>query len=50
MPAHKLKIGLISAGKIGSMHAEHLTTRIPSAEVVMVADDTGQRLPRTSAQ
>ncbi len=38
MPAHLLKIGLIGAGKIGRMHAEHLTTRIPSAEIVMIAD------------
>src|SRR5713226_3679538 len=38
MPAHLLKIGLIGAGNIGRMHAEHLTSRIPSAEIVMVAD------------
>ncbi|GAC1404069.1 MAG: inositol 2-dehydrogenase [Ktedonobacteraceae bacterium] len=34
----QLKIGLIGAGRIGRVHAEHLTTRIPSAELVMVAD------------
>src|SRR6266567_8793338 len=33
-----LKIGLIGAGRIGHLHAEHLTTRIPSADVLMVAD------------
>ena len=38
MPAHRLKIGLIGAGRIGHLHAEHLTTRIRSAELVMVAD------------
>jgi myo-inositol 2-dehydrogenase/D-chiro-inositol 1-dehydrogenase len=38
MPAELLKIGLIGAGRIGRMHAEHLTTRISSAELVMVAD------------
>jgi myo-inositol 2-dehydrogenase/D-chiro-inositol 1-dehydrogenase len=38
MPAQSLKIGLIGAGRIGRMHAEHITTRIPSAELVMVAD------------
>jgi len=38
MPAHALKIGLIGAGRIGRLHAEHLTTRIPSAELIMVAD------------
>lgn len=38
MPAHSLKLGLIGAGRIGRLHAEHLTLRIPSAELVMVAD------------
>lgn len=33
-----LKIGLIGAGRIGRLHAEHLTTRIPAADVLMVAD------------
>ena len=36
--AHSLKIGLIGAGRIGRLHAEHLTSRIPSADLVMVAD------------
>jgi myo-inositol 2-dehydrogenase / D-chiro-inositol 1-dehydrogenase len=38
MPAELLKIGLIGAGRIGRLHAEHLTMRVPSAELVMVAD------------
>ncbi len=38
MPMHSLKLGLIGAGRIGRLHAEHLTLRIPSAELVMVAD------------
>ncbi|GLV61058.1 inositol 2-dehydrogenase [Dictyobacter sp. S3.2.2.5] len=38
MPAHPLKIGLIGAGRIGSLHAEHLATRIPSAQLLMIAD------------
>jgi len=38
MPAHALKLGLIGAGRIGSLHAEHLTTRIPAADLIMVAD------------
>ena len=38
MPAQSLKIGLIGAGRIGRLHAEHLTTRISLAELVMVAD------------
>src|SRR5881275_591959 len=38
MPAHSLKLGLIGAGRIGSLHAEHLTSRIPAGDLVMVAD------------
>lgn len=38
MPAQRLKLGLIGAGRIGRLHAEHLTIRIPSAELIMVAD------------
>src|SRR3989440_12980003 len=38
MPAHSLKLGLIGAGRIGSLHAEHLTSRIPAADLIMVAD------------
>ena len=38
MPAHTLKMGLIGAGRIGRLHAEHLTSRIMSADLVMVAD------------
>src|SRR5260221_2370065 len=38
MPAHTLKMGLIGAGRIGRLHAEHLTSRIASADLVMVAD------------
>ena len=38
MPENSLKIGLIGAGRIGRLHAEHLTSRIPSAKVAIVAD------------
>ena len=38
MPGRVLKLGLIGAGRIGQLHAEHLSLRIPSAQVVMVAD------------
>jgi myo-inositol 2-dehydrogenase / D-chiro-inositol 1-dehydrogenase len=38
MPVNSLKLGIIGAGRIGQLHAEHLRTRIPSAQVVMVAD------------
>jgi myo-inositol 2-dehydrogenase/D-chiro-inositol 1-dehydrogenase len=33
-----LKMGLIGAGRIGLMHAEHLTSRVRSAELLVVAD------------
>jgi len=38
MYAPTLKLGLIGAGRIGRLHADHLTTRIPAVEVLMVAD------------
>jgi myo-inositol 2-dehydrogenase/D-chiro-inositol 1-dehydrogenase len=38
MPAEPLRIGLIGAGRIGQVHADNLTTRIPAARVLMVAD------------
>src|SRR5260221_3282627 len=38
MPAQTLKMGLIGAGRIGRLHAKPLTSRIPSADLVMVAD------------
>ena len=38
MPANSLNIGLIGAGRIGRLHAGHLTMRIPSAELAVVAD------------
>jgi myo-inositol 2-dehydrogenase / D-chiro-inositol 1-dehydrogenase len=38
MPAQSLKVGLIGAGRIGRLHAEHLTSRIPSVDLLIVAD------------
>ncbi|GAC1431042.1 MAG: inositol 2-dehydrogenase [Ktedonobacteraceae bacterium] len=38
MPTQSLKIGLIGAGRMGHVHAAHLTAGIPSAELVTVAD------------
>jgi len=38
MCARALKLGLIGAGRIGSLHAEHLTSRIPEVDLLMVAD------------
>ena len=33
-----LNIGLIGAGRIGRVHAENLTYRVPGARLLMVAD------------
>jgi myo-inositol 2-dehydrogenase/D-chiro-inositol 1-dehydrogenase len=33
-----IKVGLIGAGRIGTLHAEHLAYRIPGADLVAVAD------------
>src|SRR5258707_19452 len=49
MPAHTLKMGLIGAGRIGRLHAEHLTSRITSADLVMVAD-TFEEVARETAE
>jgi myo-inositol 2-dehydrogenase/D-chiro-inositol 1-dehydrogenase len=38
MTSQILNIGLIGAGRIGKVHAANLTTRIPSARIVAVAD------------
>ncbi len=38
MANESLKLGLIGAGRIGRLHAEHLQRRIKGAEVVMVTD------------
>jgi myo-inositol 2-dehydrogenase/D-chiro-inositol 1-dehydrogenase len=34
----RVRVGLIGAGRIGTLHAEHLAYRIPGAELVAVAD------------
>ena len=33
-----IKVGVIGAGRIGKLHIENLSVRIPSSEVVAVAD------------
>jgi myo-inositol 2-dehydrogenase/D-chiro-inositol 1-dehydrogenase len=35
---HKITVGLIGAGRIGRLHAEHLAFRIPQANLVAVSD------------
>ena len=34
----KVRVGVIGAGRIGSLHAEYLATRIPEAELIAVSD------------
>ncbi len=36
--ARKINVGLIGAGRIGRMHAEHLAYRIPDANLIAVSD------------
>ncbi|MBL9135947.1 MAG: inositol 2-dehydrogenase [Verrucomicrobiales bacterium] len=38
MSDRPVKLGLIGAGRIGRLHAEHLANRIPGADLVMVTD------------
>jgi myo-inositol 2-dehydrogenase/D-chiro-inositol 1-dehydrogenase len=36
--SRNIQVGLIGAGRIGKLHAEHLAYRVPGAELVAVAD------------
>jgi len=36
--SNQLNLGLIGAGRIGRLHAEHIATRIPNARCLLVAD------------
>jgi myo-inositol 2-dehydrogenase/D-chiro-inositol 1-dehydrogenase len=35
---HRVKVGLIGAGRIGQLHADNMATRLPMAELIGVAD------------
>ena len=38
MTTGELNVGVIGAGRIGRLHADHLSRRVPRANLVMVAD------------
>jgi myo-inositol 2-dehydrogenase/D-chiro-inositol 1-dehydrogenase len=40
MTVELVKLGLIGAGRIGRLHAAHLTSRIPTAQLMIVADNS----------
>lgn len=42
MAKSRLNLGLVGAGRIGRLHAEHLRCRIPESNLVIVADVNGQ--------
>jgi myo-inositol 2-dehydrogenase/D-chiro-inositol 1-dehydrogenase len=41
LPRTKLRVGIIGAGRIGTVHAETLAFRVPEAEPVAIADPDG---------
>lgn len=50
MSAHALKLGLIGAGRIGQLHTEHITSRIASANLLMVADVSEEAASQCAAR
>ena len=38
MQGHKLQVGVLGVGRIGKIHSENLATRIPGAELAILAD------------
>ncbi|MBR4184446.1 MAG: Gfo/Idh/MocA family oxidoreductase, partial [Clostridia bacterium] len=47
---NKLKIGIVGAGRIGSVHAESITYHIPEADVVMVTDVIEENAKKLAAR
>ncbi len=50
MASNELTVGLIGAGRIGKLHAEHLSRRIPRANLIMVADVDEEAASRCATQ
>lgn len=46
----RINVGIIGAGRIGRLHAEHLTHRIPRARVLAIADLIAEAAQRCAAQ
>ena len=46
----KVNVGLIGAGRIGRLHAEHLAFRIPQAKLLVVSDIIPQAAQRCAHQ
>ncbi|MBN1640208.1 MAG: inositol 2-dehydrogenase [Anaerolineae bacterium] len=46
----RVNVGLIGAGRIGTLHAEHLAYRIPDANLVAVADVVAEAAQRCAAR
>jgi myo-inositol 2-dehydrogenase/D-chiro-inositol 1-dehydrogenase len=46
----EINIGLIGAGRIGRLHAEHLAFRIPQAELLVVSDIVPEAAQRCAAE
>ena len=47
--ARKVNVGLVGAGRIGRLHAEHLAYRVPQAELLTVSDIIPEAAQRCAA-
>ncbi|MCU0523098.1 MAG: Gfo/Idh/MocA family oxidoreductase, partial [Anaerolineae bacterium] len=45
---NRVQVGIIGAGRIGALHAAHLVTRIPEAQVVAISDIRREAAERTA--
>ena len=44
-----VRIGIVGAGRIGALHAQLLSSRVPGAQVVAVADVNAEAAERVAA-